>query len=45
METRYALRKSQLLDECQIAPEIFEQVIPRLYWGLCSNGTVMGSLP
>ena len=31
MEARYALRKSQLLDECQIAPEIFEQVMPRLY--------------
>src|SRR6266487_320671 len=31
MEARYALRKSQLLDECQITPEIFEQVIPRLY--------------
>ncbi len=31
MEARYALRKSQLLDECQVAPEIFEQVIPRLY--------------
>jgi hypothetical protein len=31
MEARYAFRKSQLLDECQIAPEIFEQVIPRLY--------------
>ena len=30
MEARYALRKSQLLDECQVAPEIFEQVIPRL---------------
>ena len=30
MEARYALRKSQLLDECQIAPEIFEQVLPRL---------------
>ena len=30
MEARYALRTSQLLDECQIAPEIFEQVIPRL---------------
>jgi len=30
MEARYAFRKSQLLDECQIAPEIFEQVIPRL---------------
>ena len=25
MEARYALRKSQLLDECQIAPEIFER--------------------
>src|SRR5712691_9702506 len=31
MEARYAFRKSQLLDECQIAPTIFEQVIPRLY--------------
>src|SRR2546422_6828785 len=31
MEARYALRKSQLLDECQIAPEIFEQVMPRLH--------------
>jgi SRSO17 transposase len=30
MEARYALRKSQLLDECQIAPEMFEQVLPRL---------------
>jgi SRSO17 transposase len=30
MEARYALRKSHLLDECQIAPEIFEQVMPRL---------------
>lgn len=31
MEARYALRKSQLLDECQMAPEIFEQVMPRLH--------------
>jgi SRSO17 transposase len=31
MEARYAFRKSQWLDECQIAPEMFEQVIPRLY--------------
>jgi len=31
MEARYAIRKRQLLDECQGAPEIFEQVIPRLY--------------
>ena len=31
MDARYAIRKSQLLDECQVAPEIFEQVIPRLY--------------
>ena len=31
MEARYAFRQSQLLDECQITPEIFEQVIPRLY--------------
>ena len=31
MDARYAFRKSQLLDECQVAPEIFERVIPRLY--------------
>ena len=31
MEARYTFRKTQLLDECQVAPEIFEQVIPRLY--------------
>jgi SRSO17 transposase len=31
MEARYAIRKHQLLAECQVAPEIFEQVIPRLY--------------
>jgi SRSO17 transposase len=31
MDARYILRKHQLLDECQVAPEIFEQVIPRLY--------------
>jgi len=30
MEARYATRKSPLLDECQVAPEIFEQVLPRL---------------
>ena len=31
MEARYALRKRQLLDECQMDPEIFEQVMPRLH--------------
>ena len=31
MEARYALHKSQLLEECQVAPAIFEHVIPRLY--------------
>ena len=30
MEARYAVRKSPLLDECQVAPDIFEQVMPRL---------------
>jgi SRSO17 transposase len=30
MEARYATRKQQLLAECQVAPEIFEQVMPRL---------------
>ena len=31
MEARYAIRKRQLLDECQVSPEIFEHVIARLY--------------
>jgi SRSO17 transposase len=30
MEARYATRKQQLLAECQVAPEIFDQVMPRL---------------
>ena len=31
MDARYTIRQTQLLDECQVAPEIFAQVIPRLY--------------
>jgi SRSO17 transposase len=31
MEARYATRKNQLLAECQIAPEIFDQMMPRLH--------------
>ena len=31
MEARYVTRKNQLLAECQIAPEIFDQVMPRLH--------------
>ena len=30
MEARYAIRKRPLLDECQVFPEMFEHVIPRL---------------
>lgn len=30
MEARYATRKHQLLAECQVAPAIFAQVLPRL---------------
>lgn len=30
MEARYAIRKTQLLQESQVAPEIFHQLIPRL---------------
>ena len=30
MEARYAIRQRHLLDEWQVAPEIFEQIIPRL---------------
>ena len=30
MDARYAMRKAQLLEECQVAPEIFQEVMPRL---------------
>ena len=30
MEAEHATRKQQLLEECQVAPEIFDQVMPRL---------------
>jgi SRSO17 transposase len=30
MEAEYATRKQQLLEECQVAPEIFDQVVARL---------------
>ena len=30
MEARYAFRNSPWLDACQMAPEIFEPVMPRL---------------
>src|SRR6266851_412232 len=31
MDARYSMRKNQLLAECQVAPEIFAQVMPRLH--------------
>jgi SRSO17 transposase len=31
MDARYSLRKAQLLEACQVAPEVFEQVLPRLH--------------
>jgi len=30
MEARYESRKRELLDECRVAPEIFDEVMPRL---------------
>ena len=30
MEAEYATRKQQWLDECQVSPHIFDQVMPRL---------------
>ena len=30
MDAAYAIRKRQLLEECQVAPEVFQQVMPRL---------------
>ena len=31
MDARYTMRKAQLLEECEIAPKVFEQVLPRLH--------------
>ena len=31
MDARYAIRNAQLLAECEVAPEVFEQVMPRLH--------------
>ena len=31
MEARYVRRKNELLQDCQVAPDIFDQVIPRLH--------------
>ena len=31
MEARYATRQNQLLQACQVAPEIFQEVMPRLH--------------
>jgi SRSO17 transposase len=30
MDARYPIRRAQLLEECQVAPEVFAQVMPRL---------------
>ena len=30
MEAKYEVRKQELLDECSVAPEVFERVMPRL---------------
>jgi len=30
MEAKYEVRKQELLDECQVAPQVFERVMPRL---------------
>jgi SRSO17 transposase len=31
MDARYIFRKHQLLQECQVAPEVFDHVLPRLH--------------
>lgn len=30
MEAKYQVRKEELLDECQMEPQVFENVLPRL---------------
>ena len=31
MDARYTIRRAPLLEECQVAPEVFEQVMLRLH--------------
>jgi hypothetical protein len=31
MDARYSIRRAQLLEECQVAPEVFAPVMPRLH--------------
>jgi hypothetical protein len=46
MEARYALRKSPLLAECPVAPEIFEPVMPRLeaVWTRLSGSGLLSAM-
>ena len=30
MEEKYEVRREQLLDECEVAPQVFDRVMPRL---------------
>ena len=30
MEAKYETRKQELLEECELAPEVFHRVLPRL---------------
>ena len=50
MDARYSIRKAQLLEECQVAPEVFAQVLPRLHtlWNPLSRpclGKPLGRTP
>jgi hypothetical protein len=40
MEARYAIRTHPWLAECQVAPEICEPVMPRLYTCMTPCGTI-----
>ena len=46
MDARYTIRRAPLLEECQVAPEVFEQVMPRLraFMAPCVD-TLQGQAP
>jgi hypothetical protein len=46
MDARYTIRRAPLLEECQVAPEVCEQVMPRLraFMAPCVD-TLQGQAP
>jgi hypothetical protein len=42
MDARYTIRRAQLLEECQVAPEVFEQVMRLALVGFQGRGFADG---